>query len=139
VSQTTIFWPILAHMLLVCVLYMVLGWCRWCAVASGEATSDQYKVRTQEPARSVAVSNNLMNQYELPVLFYVLCLGLFVTNGVSYVALILAWLFVASRCLHSYVHVAWNDIRYRGRSFGIGFILVIAMAVLLALHLLGAA
>jgi hypothetical protein len=137
VKPAVIFWPVLAHMLLVCVLYMILGWCRWRAVASGEAKSDQFKVRTQEPARSVAVSNNLMNQYELPVLFYVLCLGFFVTHGVSYVVVVLAWLFVLARCVHSFVHIAWNNIRYRGRSFGIGFLLVIVMAVWFALHLVG--
>jgi hypothetical protein len=138
-KPVAIFWPVLAHMLLICVLYMVLGWCRWRAVATGEAKSDQFKVRTQEPARSVAVSNNLMNQYELPVLFYVLCLGFFVTNGVSDLVLLLAWLFVLARCVHSVVHVAWNDIRYRGRSFGIGFVLVIALAICFGLHLAGAA
>ena len=61
----------------------------------GEAKVGQYKVRSTEPASSVTVAANLINQFELPVLFYVLCLTLHVTNGVNYLTLALMWIFVA--------------------------------------------
>lgn len=53
----------------------------------------QFKLNGQEPEISAAVSNNLKNQFELPVLFHVACLAFFVTGTVSGVVVALAWLF----------------------------------------------
>jgi len=99
--QTAIFWPMLAHVLLVYIVYLVMLKRRYGAVKSGEARVSQYKVRSTEPASSVTVANNLINQFELPVLFHVLCLALFVTNGVNYLTLALMWLFVVTRYVHA--------------------------------------
>lgn len=100
--QTAIFWPMLAHVLLVYIVYLVMLKRRYLAVKSGEARVSQYKVRSTEPASSVTVANNLINQFELPVLFHVLCLALFVTNGVNYLTLALMWLFIVSRYVHAW-------------------------------------
>ncbi|RUU07161.1 hypothetical protein EOD10_32955, partial [Mesorhizobium sp. M7A.T.Ca.TU.009.01.3.2] len=86
-NQTTIFWPVLAHVLLIYIVYCVLGRRRYGAIRSGEAKAGQFKVRSAEPASSVTVAANLTNQFELPVLFYVLCLTLHLTNGVNYLTL----------------------------------------------------
>ncbi len=56
---------------------------------------------------------NLSNLFELPVLFYALCLYLYVTGTVDQFYLILAWVFVASRALHSLVHVTVNNVNVR--------------------------
>ncbi|RVA86406.1 hypothetical protein EN925_24555, partial [Mesorhizobium sp. M7A.F.Ca.US.006.04.2.1] len=70
-NQTTIFWPVLAHVLLIYIVYCILGRRRYGAIRSGEAKPAQFKVRSTEPASSVTVAANLTNQFELPVLFYV--------------------------------------------------------------------
>lgn len=138
-SQTAIFWPLLAHVLLVYIIYLVMARRRYFAVKSGEAKAGQYKVRSTEPASSVTVANNLINQFELPVLFYALCLALFVTNGVNYLTLTLAWLFILSRYVHAWVHLTSNTLRHRRRAFFSGAGVLLLAWVLFALHLAGVA
>jgi hypothetical protein len=136
-SPTAIFWPMVAHVALICAIYVLLAARRRNAVNSGAARSSQFKTRTNEPAESASVSANLMNQFELPVLFYVVCLALFATNGVSHVAVVLAWLFVLARYLHAFIHVTSNNLRYRSPAFATGFLVLVALWSWFALHLLG--
>jgi hypothetical protein len=136
-NQTTIFWPVLAHVLLIYIVYGVLGRRRYGAIRSGEAKPGQYKVRSTEPASSTTVAANLINQFELPVLFYVLCLTLHLTNGVNYLTLALMWIFVASRYFHAWIHLTSNNLRLRSRSFFIGAVILLVGWIWFALHLLG--
>ncbi|TPN49560.1 MULTISPECIES: MAPEG family protein [unclassified Mesorhizobium] len=136
-NQTAIFWPVLAHVLLIYIVYCVLGRRRYGAVKSGEAKVGQYKIRSTEPASSATVAANLSNQFELPVLFYVLCLTLHATNGVNYLTLALMWIFVASRYVHAWVHLTSNNLLLRNRSFVIGAVVILLGWIWCALHLLG--
>lgn len=134
-NQTTIFWPMLAHVLLVYIVYAVMGKRRYGAVKSGEAKVNQFKGRTDEPASSVTVANNLMNQFELPVLFHVLCLALYVTNGVNYLTLTLMWIFILSRYAHAWVHLTSNRLILRNRTFMLGAVALLLAWIWFALHL----
>ncbi|KQU79585.1 hypothetical protein ASD99_26915 [Mesorhizobium sp. Root695] len=136
-NQTTIFWPVLAHVLLIYIVYGVLGRRRYGAVRSGEAKAGQFKVRSTEPASSITVAANLTNQFELPVLFYVLCLTLHLTNGVNYLTLALMWIFVASRYFHAWIHLTSNNLLLRSRSFFVGAVILLLGWIWFALHLLG--
>lgn len=136
-NQTAIFWPVLAHVLLVYVVYLVMARRRYFAVKSGEAKVGQYKVRSTEPASSVTVANNLINQFELPVLFHALCLALFVTNGVNYLTLALAWIFILSRYVHAWVHLTSNRVMLRSRAFFFGAVVLLLAWIWFAFHLLG--
>ena len=108
---TAIFWPMIAHVALVGIVYGVLGLRRRRAVRSGEAKISAFRTRGgAEPATSATASANLMNQFEVPVLLHVVCLALFVTNGVSYLTVALAWLFVALRYVHAWLHLGTNDV-----------------------------
>lgn len=137
-NQTAIFWPVLAHVLLVYVVYLVMARRRYFAVKSGEAKVGQYKVRSTEPASSVTVANNLINQFELPVLFHALCLALFVTNGVNYLTLALTWIFILSRYVHAWVHLTSNRVMLRSRAFFFGAVVLLLAWIWFAFHLLGA-
>lgn len=138
-NQTTIFWPVLAHVLLIYMVYGVLGRRRYGAVRSGEAKAGQFKVRSTEPASSITVAANLTNQFELPVLFYVLCVTLHLTNGVNYLTLALMWIFVVSRYFHAWVHLTSNNLLLRSRSFFVGAAILLLGWIWFALHLLGVA
>lgn len=56
---------------------------------------------------------NLKNLFELPVVFYVLCLFLYVTDTVDIAYLVAAWLFLVFRMLHSIVHCTSNIVMLR--------------------------
>jgi hypothetical protein len=134
-NQTVILWPVIAQVVLVYAVYIVLGIRRAEAVKSGAAKVGQFKTRTTEPDVSATAANNVLNQFELPVLFYVGCLALLLTSGVSYLTLTLAWLFVLTRYCHAWVHLTSNYLRHRSMLFFAGAALVALLWLCLALKL----
>lgn len=134
-SGTTIFWPIIAHVVLVIALYALLGMRRGAAIKAGRAKVSQFRENLNEPQDSLFVRNSLANQFELPVLFYAVCLSLHVTGGDGLLAVILAWLFTLSRYAHAFIHVTTNRIRHRQPAFLAGFVTLICLWGLLAVHL----
>lgn len=138
-NQAAIFWPMITHAGLVFAIYVLLGLRRRQAVGSGSARMSQFRENRDEPAESLFVRNALENQFELPVLFYAVCLALQASGAVDALTLSLAWLFAVSRYVHSFIHVTSNRIRHRQPAFVVGFLTVIALWGLLAVHLLRAA
>jgi hypothetical protein len=137
-NQTAIFWPMLAQVLLIYVVYLVLGRRRFGPLLAGTVKPLVFAARGAEPAGSTTASNNLMNRFELPVLFFALCLSLYVTNGVNYLSVILAWLFVISRFFHAGVHLTQNNVRLRSAAFATGYVILGICWILFALHIAGA-
>jgi hypothetical protein len=56
---------------------------------------------------------NLKNLFELPVLFYALCLYFYVTATASGVDVFAAWLFLLFRIIHSAIHCTANIVMAR--------------------------
>lgn len=138
-NPIAILWPMVVHFALVAILYALLGMRRRQAMLNGSVARGQWKLRSGgEPEVSAAVSNNIMNQFELPVLFHAVCLALYVTAGVSWIAMILAWLFVLLRYAHAFEHVTSNRVSRRGMLFGGGFLVLVLLWAWFALHLAGA-
>lgn len=136
-TGTAILWPMIAHVLLVFVVYAMIALRRRQAVSAGAARVSQFRENREEPAQSLFVRNNLANQFELPVLFHVCCLALLVTGGVGTVVLVLAWVFSISRWVHAAIHVTTNRIRHRQPAFLIGFVTLGSMWIALATHIAG--
>jgi hypothetical protein len=57
--------------------------------------------------------DNFSNLFELPVLFYVLCLALLASNSGTPGYVTAAWIFVALRMGHSVIHVTYNRVFHR--------------------------
>jgi hypothetical protein len=137
-TQTAILWPMLAHVALVYAVYVLMFFRRREAVRAGSVRRSQFRENRDEPPESLFVRNNLANQFELPVLFHACCLALFVSGAASTMPVVLAWIFIASRYVHAFIHVTSNRIRYRSPIFSFGFLVLGLMWVWLAAHLLGA-
>ncbi len=128
-TANAIFWPMIGHVLLVYVIYARMSAARVGAVKRGEAKVSQFRENRNEPEASLFLRNSLTNQFELPVLFYSVCLALHITGGVNWFSLALAWAFVASRYVHAWIHTTSNRIRYRRPAFIAGFLLLFALWV----------
>ena len=76
------------------------------------------------------ISANLRNQFEWPLLFFVACLLLLQQGTVSRTALVLAWIFIGGRLLHSAVQILITNVRLRGLVFMINFLAVLGLWVL---------
>jgi hypothetical protein len=135
ISNEAMIWPMVAHAALVLILYVLLSKRRVAAVKAGRATVSQFRANLEEPEDSLFVHNNLKNQFELPMFFHIGCLALFAVDGDNIGTVILAWLFVASRYAHSYVHVTSNRVFLRRNLFMVGVASVVGMWVWLAVWL----
>ncbi|MBM7045001.1 MULTISPECIES: MAPEG family protein [Rhizobium] len=131
------FWPMVAHAVLVFILYALLGWRRRVLVNDGRIKPSQFRENhaADEPAESLVVRNNIANQFELPLLFHACCIVLYVTQADNLPAVILAWLFVATRYAHAFVHVTSNSLRYRSPLFAMGYVVLAGMWVWLGVWL----
>lgn len=130
-QTTSILWPVAVQILLTLLIFIPLTRRKFQAVKDGTDVSKTALNNSAWPDNVLKASNNLANQFQLPVLFYVLCLIFFVTNGVSVLVLALAWTFVVSRLVHSYVHITTNYVPHRMRIFILGYLVLILMTIIL--------
>lgn len=72
-------------------------------------------------------NRNFMNLLEMPVLFYVACLTVFVTAKVDAWSVGLAWAYVALRIAHSLVHLTYNNVFHRLRVYALSTVVLAAM------------
>jgi hypothetical protein len=123
-----ILYPMFAMFFLVVVVFLRLRSLRFAAVRQGEISVTYYRAFTgeDEPEALRLVTRNFINLFEVPILFYVVSLMIYVTHQVTYWLVILAWLYVVLRTAHSYVHVTHNDVIVR-------FSLYLASGVVLTL------
>jgi len=102
---------------------------RFKAGFSGQLAAEDF--RCGESARvphSVAIPNRIfMNLIEMPALFYVLCVILFVTHQVDNIFVELGWAYFAMRIVHSLIYLTYNHVVHRFFSFAISNLLVVAI------------
>lgn len=79
--------------------------------------------KSRWPDEAQLVANAYSNQFEMPVLFFVATL-LALHFGPTALEVILAWLFVASRCVHTFIHLTDNHVPRRFAAFAIGVVIV---------------
>lgn len=120
-DQIAIFYPVGALALLTLGVLLGIPYKRFKAAFAKQVTADDF--RYGESARvpgDVSLPNrNMMNLLELPVLFYVLCLSLFVTAHVDSLFLLGAWAYFGLRLLHSIVHLSYNNVMHRLTCFAL--------------------
>lgn len=137
IEQHLIFWPVVGQVLLTISMFFVLAARKAKAVKAGE--EDRSRAALDNKAWNddvVKVSNNIDNQFQTPVLFYAVCIGLFSLNGVSMISLILAWGYLISRCLHAHIHIGTNHIPHRLPVFVLGLVMLLLLVVCLVARLL---
>ncbi|WP_348644083.1 MAPEG family protein, partial [Methylobacterium sp. WL12] len=130
--------PVMAQIGLMMALYVWLSLARLRAVGRGEVGYDAFVLGRDEPRAVARITRNLANQFELPVLM-VGCVALLVALGeVGRFDVACAWLFVAGRLAHTAVQTLTDDVRLRGRVFGINLVGFLGLAGHLGLIALAA-
>lgn len=127
-NDVGIFLPLLAQICLTLVMFILLGVRKSAAVRTGEI--DRGKAAIDNSAWNkevVLVSNNIANQFQTPVLFYILVMFFFVTNQVSTLVIGLAWFYAATRIIHASIHVTTNYIPHRLTCFTLGVLSLLGM------------
>lgn len=128
-----IFWPMLVQ---VTMSIGILFWLAWSRVSRISKLGLAEIRKTGFPAHVNNASDNFKNQFEVPVVFYALCLFFAITNGVSQIVVVTAWVFVAARVIHAFIQLTKNVIfPYRFIAFLISALAVVFMTVLAFIHL----
>ena len=120
-AKHLIYWPVLAQLLIPILVLLLNGKRKSADVKSGQFDREKAAMDNEAWSKPVVLtSKNLSNQFQLPVIFYVLCLILASIDAVAMVTLTVAWVFVATRYVHAYVHVSTNYVPARLRAFLLG-------------------
>jgi len=131
-NQALILWPLVAQVILVVLLFIRLGQVKDRARAAGAIDPTVTALDNDAwPDDVRQVANNIRNQFQIPVLFFVLVLALFAHGSVDIFALVLAWAFVGSRVAHSYIHIGSNYVPHRTRFFKLSLLFVAGLLGLL--------
>lgn len=135
--QNRIFEPMFALVGLTFLVLLAIPFARIRAVRGGHVTVAAFKLgeSAQVPEGTQLFNRNYMNLLELPLLFYVVCVSLFVTGKVDAVAVNIAWAYVALRALHSLIHVSYNRVIHRLVAFAISNVVLSLLWVRFALSL----
>jgi hypothetical protein len=114
-SQTNIFLPLFAMVALTFMVWVRLYIDRISELRRQGISPQDISTSRQmaEQLNNTNAADNFKNLFEMPVLFYVFCLTIFVTESVTSVFIGCAWLYVLLRVAHSVIHCTYNNVLHR--------------------------
>ncbi|KAB2881967.1 MAG: MAPEG family protein [Pseudorhodoplanes sp.] len=136
-SVMEILLPVFVQVVLTFALLFRMGYLRVATIRSGEVKIRDIALR--EPnwtPRTLQIANAFHNQLELPMLFYVLTILTLITRQADIVFLALAWIFVALRLAHAWIHVTSNRVRPRAVAFMAGGLVLAVMWLIFMLRVI---
>ncbi len=132
-STQAILLPLFVEVILTFLLWVGMAVLRTRDFSTGAVRPENIALREQHwSKRTLQFAYSFSNQFEIPVLFYVLTILAYVTHLAGLIFVILAWIFVIFRILQAYVHVTSNIVRLRGTLYGVA---VVALAVNWAIYI----
>jgi len=135
-----ILYPMFALAAWTLVVLLLIPFARVRSARRREVVVDDFKYgesATVPPAVSIP-NRNFMNLLELPMLFYVVCIVLYVTAGASTATIALAWAFVGLRIVHSLIHLSYNHVVHRLVAFSASNVALVVLWVTAGVHLAAA-
>ncbi|MBR0874668.1 MAPEG family protein [Bradyrhizobium tropiciagri] len=107
------------------------------ALTSGETKMRDIALRQPNwPVKATQFGNSFANQFEIPVLFYILIAIALPLRHADLVIVLLSWVFVVTRFAHAGIFVTSNDVRPRSLAWFAGAIVVLVMWLYFALRIL---
>jgi hypothetical protein len=120
--------PLFVQVLLTFAVMLGMMVFRTKALQSGETRYQDIAMREQKwPHQAALFANCFSNQFELPVLFYVLVILAMMTKHADLVFVLLAWVFVVLRVLQAFVHATSNNVPFRGGYYAVGALVLLVM------------
>ena len=116
-QDPAIFAPFLGMMLLTLAVWLTMYARRLSFLFKNKI--DYRTINTRNKAAGVVpeeisyASDNLKNLFEFPLLFYAICIYLYITASVDTLYLGAAWWFFGFRIVHSYIHCTSNVVPQR--------------------------
>ncbi len=122
-------YPMAAMVLLT---FLVIGktfFARISAVKAGETDARYFKTYQEgaESRKGAQMSRNVINLFEAPTLFYAACVVGMVSGLKAELLVVLAWTYVATRVVHTYIHIGSNKIQFRIAAYFSGWLVLMGM------------
>ena len=124
-------YPMFAMVVLTLVVGLMTAYKRISGAKKGELDPRYFRLMAGYDVSSklVQLGRNFDNLFQVPVLFYVVCV-LAITMQLSNGFLVLmAWVFVVLRVVHSVIHITYNHPLHRFLPFVLSFMIVFSMWV----------
>jgi len=128
--------PLFVQVMLTLAVLYTLGGRRFGAFKRGELAGPVSLREGNWPPAARQAEFNYQNQFELPVLFYLLTVLSIMTRHADLFFVLMAWVFVTLRVLHALVHVTSNDLRLRASLFAASAIVLTVMWVVFIVRIL---
>lgn len=127
-------YPMLALVLLSAIVLASMFAARVRAVKAKEVSTKYFRIYQgeTEPEQAAKRARHFTNLFEAPVLFYAACLAAMVTQAGGLAMHVLAWAYVAARVIHALVHIGRNRLRPRMAVYFVGWLVLLAMWIVLA-------
>jgi hypothetical protein len=129
--------PVFVLVGLTFVLLIWMGAARRGALVSGQAKVRDIVLGQQNwPARPTQIANCFANQFEIPILFYVLIALTLPLRQADLAIVLLSWVFVVTRFVHAGIFVTSNDLNQRSLAWFAGALVLFAMWLYFAIKIL---
>jgi len=128
-----VIYPMFALIVITFVIGFSMGVSRLISVKRRQVDPQYYKLLSGDtpPEYVTKLTRNFNNLFEVPILFYILCVLSVVLNVSSPLIFVLAWVFVGLRIIHSIIHITYNHPKHRFYVFLTSCLVVLAMWILL--------
>lgn len=134
-SITAVLLPVFVQLGLTFALLFLTGGSRFGALKSGKVRVRDIALGERNwPPRALQFQNAYHNQFEVPVLFYVLVVLALITRKADMLFVVMAWMFVVSRLVHAAIHITSNRVPRRFQAFLVGVLILLIMWTLFALR-----
>ena len=136
-EHLNIIYPLFVMVLLPATVVLMIFIFRVKAVRDGNLRVQHFALHTTEGTSPLLtkLTHNLANQFEMPVLFYTVCVLAVAIPVVDERLVLLGWCYVASRYLHSLIHISYNKVLHRVAVFFVSNVILIIMWFRLMLQL----
>jgi len=106
------------------------------SIKEGEVDAKFYKAYqvAVEPNKLVQLSRQFVNLFEARVLFYAACIAAMVIGISETLFLVMAWVYVLMRLVHTFIHTGNNKTWFRVCSYFVSWVVLLAMWVLLMIR-----
>ena len=136
-SVEVVLLPVFVLILLTLVLLLWMAFSRRNALVGGQTKIKDIALgQPNWPVRVTQIGNCFKNQFELPVLFYILIAIALPLHHADNVIVLLSWVFVVTRLVHAGVFVTSNDLNRRSLAWFAGVLVLFAMWSYFALKIL---
>lgn len=136
-SVQAVLLPVFVLVGLAFALLMGMAVARTRSLRSGETRFEDIALR--EPnwsARATQIANCFSNQFEVPVLFYILIALALPLRHADLVIVVLSWVFVITRFVHAGIFVTSNNVPQRGLAWFAGVVVLLVMWIYFALRMM---